>query len=258
MAENWGPGVSRTLSALARQFTNVVWQADKPPLDSELNLMSQIEWESLSNVVRSQVHSGFFLDPTRAREDYEVDPLWTNQFAIGVPAVVDLIEEAEPVLIAAVNGWVFPVAGTQIDSVKNRIALYPPPSTDARTDFVFLEVWRTIVAPNPSTVNKPTAATIWKYGNVEFGGTNITDDIEDPSIGFETTERVQLQYRIRVVGSGDGLGTSIDLSNYPDGLDDPQIRAQAQRPRPCSRTSSTTCVRSLETPRCGVRATATT
>ena len=232
MAENWGPGVSRTLSALARQFTNVVWQADKPPLDSELNLMSQIEWESLSNVVRSQVHSGFFLDPTRAREDYEVDPLWTNQFAIGVPAVVDLIEEAEPVLIAAVNGWVFPVAGTQIDSVKNRIALYPPPSTDARTDFVFLEVWRTIVAPNPSTVNKPTAATIWKYGNVEFGGTNITDDIEDPSIGFETTERVQLQYRIRVVGSGDGLGTSIDLSNYPDGLDDPQIRAQGTATSP--------------------------
>jgi hypothetical protein len=232
MAENWGPGVSRTLSALARQFTAVVWQADKPPLDSELNLMSQIDWESLSSVVRSQVHSGFFLDPTRAREDYEVDPLWTNQFAIGVPAVVNTVEEAEPVLIAAVNGWVFPIAGTQIDSVKNRIALYPPPTTDTRTDLVFLEVWRTIIAPNPSTANKPTAATIWKYGNVEYGGTNVTDDLEDPSIGFATTERVQLQYRIRVVGSGDGLGTSVDLANYPDGIDDPQVRAQGTAASP--------------------------
>jgi hypothetical protein len=189
--------------------------------------MSQIEWEALSSTVRAQVHSGFFMDPTRAREDYAVNPLWANQFVIGVPATVSAVEELEPVLIAAVNGWVFPVAGTRevSGSIQNRIALNPPPSTDSRTDFVFLEVWRTLIAPNPSLVNKPSASTLWKYGNTEFGGVNITDDLEDPSIGFETTERVQLQYRIRVVGSGDGLGTSIDLSNYPDGLDDPQVRA---------------------------------
>jgi hypothetical protein len=199
--------------------------------------MSQIDWENLSILVRSQVHSGFFLDPTRAREDYEVNPLWANQFAIGIPAVVNAVEEQDPVLIASVNGWVFPVAGTKIDaSVRNRIALSPPPTTDSRTDFVFLEVWRTLVAPNPSTVNKPTAATLWKYGNVEFGGTNITDDLEDPSIGFETTERVQLQYRIRVIGSGDGLGTSVDLANYPDGLDDPQVRAQGTAVAPTAFT----------------------
>lgn len=226
--ENWGPGVSRTLNAIARQFTAVVWQADKPPLDSELNLMSQIDWENLREAVRSQVHSGFFLDPTRAREDYFVDPLWTNQFQLSVPPVppIDEDPEQEPILIAAVNGWIFPVTGTRFDGVANRVALNPPPTTDSRTDFVFLEVWRTIVKPNPSTVNKPTAATLWKYGNVEFGGTNITDDLEDPAIGFETTDRVQLQYRIRVVGSGDSLGVSVDLANYPDGLDDPQVRAQ--------------------------------
>lgn len=226
MTENWGPGVSRTLSAYARSFTAVVWQRDKPPLDSELNLMSQIEWETLAEAVRAQVHSGFLIDPTRARGDYEVNPLWANQFAIGVPATVSSVEEADSVLLAAVNGWVFPVAGTRIDSVKNRIALSPPPTTDSRTDFVFLEVWRTLVSPNPSTVNKPTAGFLWKNGNVEYGGTNIVDDIEDPAIGFETTKRVQLQYRIRVVGSGDALGTSVDLANYPNGLDDPQVRAQ--------------------------------
>jgi len=237
MAENWGPGVTRTLSALSRQFMGVVWHPDAPPLDSELNLMSQIDWENLSSVVRSQVHSGFFLDPTRAREDYEVNPLWSNQFAIGVPAVVDGSPEQEPVLIASVNGWVFPVAGTRIaDSVRNRIALYPPPSTDSRTDLIFLEVWRTLISPNPSTTNKPTASTIWKYGNVEFGGVNITDDIEDPSMGFRTTKRVQLQYRIRVVGSGDSLGVSVDLSNYPDGLDDPQVRGQGAASTPTSFT----------------------
>jgi hypothetical protein len=228
--ENWGPGVSRTLSALARSFTAVVWQDAKPPLDSELNLIAQVDWENLREAVRSQVHSGFFVDPTRAREDFATDPLWTNQFEIGVTATIDDNEEASPVLLAAVNGWIFPVAGTRINDARNRIALNPPPSTDSRTDFVFLEVWRTIVKPNPSITNKPTAATLWTYGNVEFGGTNIADDLEDPAIGFETTDRVQLQYRIRVVGSGDSLGVSVDLANYPDGLNDPQVRARGASP----------------------------
>jgi len=233
MAENWGPGVSRTLSAIARQFNGVVWQADKPPLDSELNLMSQVDWENLSNVVRSQVHSGFLLDPTRAREDYGTDPLYNNLFTIGNPAVVDGDEENSPVLLALVNGWVVPVAGTDdAGGVANRVRLYPPPSTDARTDFVFLEAWRTLVAPNPSTANKPNASELWKYGNVEFGATNVPDDLEDPAIGFETTERVQLQYRIRVVGSGVGFGSSVDLTTYPDGMTDPNVLGQGTASAP--------------------------
>lgn len=233
MTESWGPGVSRTLSAVARQFNGVVWAADKPPLDSELNLMAQISWENLSNLVKSQVHSGFLLDPTRAREDYGTDLLYTNQFTLGNPSSVNGDEENSPILLALVNGWVVPVAGTlSADGVRNRVTLYPPPSTDARTDFVFLEVWRTLVAPNPSVANKPSASELWKYGNVEFGGTNLTDDLEDPAIGFETTERVQLQYRLRVLGSGSGFGTSVDLATYPDGLGDPQVLGQGTSATP--------------------------
>lgn len=232
MAEYFGPGVSQTLSAAARQFTAVVWQMDKPPLDAELNLMSQMEWESLSETVRSQVHSGFFLDPTRCEGDYLTDSLYANQFFLAPPATVNMVEDASPGLIAVVNGWVFPVAGTDNATAANRIRLYPPPTTDSRTDFVFLEVWQTLVSPNPSTVNKPDAANIYKYGNTQYGGANITDDLEDPSIGFETTKRVQLQYRIRVMGSGDSGGTSIDLANYPDGLTDPQVLGQGTAASP--------------------------
>ena len=237
MSESFGLGVSRTLSAFARKFSAVVWQDGKPPLDSELNLMSQIDWENLSEEVRSRVHSGFFLDPTRCESDYLTDPLNANQFILSPPAVVG-VEEAAPVLYAAVNGWVFPVAGTDspevsgTDSVANRIRLSPPPTTAARTDFVFLEVWRTLVSPNPSTVNKPDASQVWKFGNTQYGGTNLTDDLEDPSIGYETTKRVQLQYRFRVVGSGDSSGVSIDLVNYPDGLTDPNVRAQGTAASP--------------------------
>lgn len=224
MAQDFGNGVTRTLSASGRQFQVVVWQTGKPPLDSELNLVMQADWERVANVVRSQMPSGWLLDPFNSDSDFVTNEAWANFFKIGNPGSGD----ESPVMWANVNGWVVPVSGTDVldGDTSNRINLFPPPSSDARIDFVFLEVWLAQVAPNPSDVNKPSASTIYKYGNVEFGGTNISDDLQDPAIGYETTERVQLQYRLRVVGSGTGLGDSIDLSSYPDGLDDPNVLAQ--------------------------------
>jgi len=199
MAQDFGNGVSRTLSAKDRQYQIVVWQANKPPLDSELNLIGQVEWEREAEKVRSAMHSGFLLDPMQSDKDFQSNVAWSNWFKLGRPEQ----DGKSPVLYANVNGWLVPVSGTETmgTDTSNRINLFPPPSTETRVDFVFLEVWQAQIAPNPSTQNKPNAQTIWKYGNVEFGGTNIVDDIEDPTIGFETTERVQLQYRIRVVGS---------------------------------------------------------
>jgi hypothetical protein len=228
MPESFGNGVSRTLSALNRQFQAVTWQANKPPLDSELNLMAQVEWERLGNLVRAQAHSGFLADPMQASNDFVTSPDYSNFFRLGnVP-----VGFQAPAMWANVNGWVIPVTGVAINGVTNQVNLWPPPASDARIDFVFLEVWLTSVAPNPSTVNKPSATTIYKYGNTQFGGVNVVDDIEDPAIGFETTERVQLQYRIRVFGQGTGLGTSVALNVYPDGLDDPSVKAQGTAAAP--------------------------
>ena len=78
MALDYGTGVSRTLTAIERQFGAVVWQKGKPPLDSELNLMSQIDWERLSQLVRSVMPSGFLLDPTRTIEDFQFSPNSSN------------------------------------------------------------------------------------------------------------------------------------------------------------------------------------
>jgi hypothetical protein len=225
MAEDFGNGVTRTLSALARQFTSVVWQAGKPPLDSELNLMGQIDFESLRSTVHSQVHSGFFRDPCRP-QDFRFLPGWSNHFYMGSGS------SPSDIGYAAVNGMVIPVSGAWTSEVNSRIRLNPPPQTDSRTDLVFLEVWRTLVAPNPSVENKPAAGYVHMYGNTEFGGSNIPDDIEDPAIGFETTERVQVQYRIRVYGSMGASGESAALDLYPDGLEDPGILAQGAAAAP--------------------------
>ena len=230
MSIDFGNGVSRTLSAVARQFETVVWQADKPPLDSELNLMSQVDMERVANAVRSSMHSGFMADPLVADTDFVVSPAHANRFFFGRQAV----GEQAPILWANVNGWLVPVTGTLVPDgdTSNQVNLFPPPSSDTRIDLVFLEVWLAQVAPNPSTLNKPSATTLYKYGNTLFGGTNLPDDLEDPTVGFETTERVQVQYRLRVYGSGSGLGASVDLSRYPDGLGDPNVLGRGSSASP--------------------------
>lgn len=231
MAQDFGNGVSRTLSASERKFLQTVWQASKPPLDSELNLVAQIGSEAQREAIQAEMHSGFFSDPMMADADFVTNDNWSNWFKFGRPATET---SSAPFMWANVNGWVIPVTGTGVadGDTSNRVNLFGPPSTDSRIDLVFLEVWQAQVAPNPSTANKPSASTVYKYGNSEFGGTNIPDDIQDPTIGFETTERVQLQYRLRVVGSGTGLGDSIDLAQYPDGLDDPNVIAQGTQAAP--------------------------
>ena len=238
MALDFGSGVSRSLSPLERAFSHVIWQKGKPPLDSELNLMGSVELERFRQYVASVMPSGFFMDPTRAFDDYQFDQQWANHFHLGVPrAPVGTLETAEtqPVVWANVNGWIIPVAGTSTTGtadLHNVIKLYPPPESDSRIDFLFLEVWSTIVQPNPSTVNKPTASTLWKYGNVKHGGLNVADDIEDPTVGSETTKRVQVQYRLRVYGEGLGLGASVNLAVHPDGLTDPNILGQGAASSP--------------------------
>lgn len=233
MAESWGTGVSRTLSAIERQFQAVIWQDGKPPLDSELNLMAQIDWERLANYVRSQMPSGWLIDPMRADDDYLTNKKWSNLFKLGKVTA----NNAGPVMWVNVNGWIVPIAGTSVSTdgdLTNFIKLNPPPATDQRADLVFLEVWQCAVAPNTSTANKPSATTIYKYGNTQYGGTNVTDDLEDPEIKFETTERVQVQYRIRVHGSGAGGGTNVTLKKYPAGLDDLNVYGQGAGASPQS------------------------
>lgn len=241
MSLDFGSGVSRTLDAIKRQFSSVVWQAGKPPLDSEFNLGDQISWENLRQLVKALMPSGFVMDPTRSLDDFQFNPQWTNLFKFGNPRVpLGTLEsqEQDPVIWANVNGWIIPVVGSQIEEegdLSNWIKLYPPPETDRRIDFLFLEAWQCRVDPNPSTVNKPTASTLWKYGNVLYGGTNLPDDLEDPTIGVETTGRIQVQYRLRVHGGeASGVGGSVSLSVYPDGLGDPYIYGQGTATSPVS------------------------
>lgn len=232
MSNNYGPGVSRVLVPQGTAYLSVIHQAGKPPMDAEFNLLQDLasEWTRIAQVRGTP--SGWLGNETNVLADYQTNATWSNWFKFGRQRT----GETQSVMWAVVNGWLVPVTGTRTGTppgspndtdTTNVIALDPPPSSagDYRTDFTFLEVWLARIPPNPSTQNKPASSAVYRYGNVEGGFTFISDDLVDPSLGFETSERVQLQYRIRVVK---GLTA---LSSYPDGFE-PAIKAQGAQATP--------------------------
>jgi len=227
MGDNFGTGVSRVLDPKQANFSLVLWQQGKPPLDSELNLLQQLSQDWRQQLVLRGSPSGFLGNETNPSKDFLTNPIWSNWFQFGRQRT----GETRSIMWANVNGWLIPVSGTKTGTPPgspnnadtwNKIALDPPPSNsgDFRADFVFLEVWQARIPPGPSSLNKPSSSGIYRYGNVEGGFSFLADDIQDPAIGVETTQRVQIQYRIRVVK---GL---IGLATYPSGFDPTIVKAQ--------------------------------
>jgi hypothetical protein len=122
--------------------------------------------------------------------------------------------------IAWVNGWRVLIQGSSSSDENNIIVLQDPPTIGTRVDFIFLEVWRKLIYPSD---------TIYKHGNVLYGGTNYSNDLIDPAMGIETSLRIQLQYRIRVA--------SADIESYPDGFDPNLVFVQGPLPEPITTCS---------------------
>jgi len=225
-----GAGVSRFIGDRDRQYAGVVFQAVKPPLDSELNLAAFIDLESKAEEVRSRVASGWLMDELNPRVDFFTNQDWSNQFYFGKQQTGELRNLAW----AVVNGWLVPVSGTRTGQPPlaandvdywNKIQLNPPSTSTGgnRAEFIFLETWleRIDVDPAPPGVapGKPQRGYIYRFGNVESGFSNLPDELVDPDINYETTKRVQVQYRIRVVAD-------VNLVQYSEGFDPTIVFAQ--------------------------------
>lgn len=237
MTEYFGPGVSRVLESADTQYALTIWQKGKPPTDADLNLSQTLNGDAGRNAVQRDMPSGFLGNETNTQADFLTNSAWSNWFKFGTQRS----GEQRSVMWANVNGWLIPVVGTRTGTppgspndtdTPNVIALDPPPSNsgDFRIDYAFLEVWMARVQPNPSTTNKPAANAIYRYGNVEGGASFLPDDLVDPEIGFETNQRVQVQYRVRVVK---GL---VGLTSNPDGFDPVVVKAQGAAATPTSFT----------------------
>ena len=224
--DKYGIGVSRVLDAAQTQYAGVVWQIGRPPLDSEHNFVGQLQSYALQQSL-SKTPSGWLGNETNTSGPYVTNENWSNWFQFGRQRT----GEKAAIEWALVNGWLVPVTGTKTGAPPgspnntdtfNKITLSPPPANagDARADFVFLEVWKALVAPAPSVTNKPSASGMYRYGNVEGGYSYLVDDLIDSDVGSETTLRVQIQYRIRVQP---GI---VGLTSYPDGFDPTVVKAQ--------------------------------
>ena len=71
--------------------------------------------------------------------------------------------------------------------------------------------------------NKPSQSTIYRNGCVQAPApVNLVDDIEDTLVGSETTERIQVQWRIRVTGTTE----NVNYQAQPFGFENANVVAQ--------------------------------
>ncbi len=224
-----GSGVSRTIDNRDRSFAAVVFEEDSPPLDSEMNLISLMDLESRAEEVRSRVASGWLMNESGPRPDFVTSPTYSNRMYFGRQQS----GEVRNISWAVVNGWPIPVAGTKTGlpplaandiEYWNRIDLNPPSTSTGgnRAELVFLEAWLERIDVDPplgTSPGKPIRGYIYKFGNVEGGFSYLPDDLLDPDINYETSKRVQIQYRIRVV-------PDINLIQNPEGFDPSLVFAQ--------------------------------
>lgn len=212
--KNYGPGASGYLEPDGRNWETTVYQASKPILDKELNLIQDAEQSALLTLQRRSFPSGWLSDNFLNAS--------TSDLVDTSSPTANILKT--PLLWAAVNGWLIRVSNTNNNAGLNRISLGTGPvgAGSKRTDFAFLEVWRRLLPAAPTATGKSAAGRIWRDGNVKIASgddltLNYADDILDGNVGAETTKRVQIQYRIRVV--------SVDLFTYAFGLNSPSVVA---------------------------------
>lgn len=212
--KNLGPD-NTYLDPTDKSFETVVFKKGKPVSHAELNLIQDIQGDYNAETLKRLMPSGFLTGDFSSNnyEDYEFGVEANTFELIGKPKV-------------HVNGWIIPLEYTgTVDAGKNKIELPGPIATagNISVDFVFLEVWRSLVEADPSTDNKPAANKIWPHGNVLApSATWLDDDILDPPINTTispevTTRRVQIQYALR---------TSRLNSETRDGYSDVNVLAQ--------------------------------
>lgn len=219
-SKNFGPGVSGYLNPDARAWETTVFQAGKPVLDKELNLQQDVDIGAGQQVLRQLMPSGWIAEDFLSTSDMAT--------AIFTPNLLANIYEF-PELLAHVNGWVVRVNFTESGG-DNALDIGAPPvgAGIKRTDLVILEVWRKLISAAPSLDGKSPSGRIWRNGNVKIGAANdavlnLPDDIQDGTLGIESTKRVQIQYRLRVI-------QGVDLFAFPYGLDDPTVVANTVPP----------------------------
>ncbi len=173
--------VSRSLKVGDRSFQTVVTQSGKAVVDSEYQLMQDADQHAKSILNQFQAPSGWLRGQTRhdGYDDYitETSPAINDDTQVPgtyidpTPGPGVLVNSfVMPRLVAQVAGMPVVVEYTNTrDAGYNLITLeepdvFPgPPDIVKRTDFVFLEVWKALVAPS---VASKGSVTVVNFANI--------------------------------------------------------------------------------------------
>jgi len=182
-----------------------IWQKNKPWLSHENNHMVAAVLEFIRQTHKGLVGSGFI-----------------QAGAFSFPGASDnIFRMAESRVV--IDGIALHI-GDPDNSQLNIIDCGAPPGAGTRDDLVFLEMWAVEVAPDGATHGDDS---VYKQGGVD--NSTYTNDIQDTDIANlgveETTRRMQLRWRIRVVND-------VDFATYPSGLLDPAVLAQGEEAAP--------------------------
>jgi hypothetical protein len=183
--------VSRNLRPGDRSFEQVVFESGKPYLDADRNLSQDVVTDAIRRLRRMQVASGFLRGATHP-DSYDDFILETAPAAFwgGAGGNANILADGTPI-----NAFLLPrldavVAGlpVRIEYTTSHIDGYgvvdlqPPtpystPATIKRTDFVFLEVWLSLVAPSPAakgTVQVVDSTQLVPGDQILIGGVPLT------------------------------------------------------------------------------------
>ena len=221
---DYGLDVSRTLPIRDTSFIGTVHLKLTPSVDAEHNLDTDLADFNASQRARLMAFSGVINRRASGHDKVFISTL-DSEFVgnYGLHPNEFAIQNCD----VFVNGWSIPIRGSRVnggnfddlDWLSIELPTAPAPSPLSRQDLVYLEVWRALIYPTPSAVNKPSASEVFRHGNVQYAGANLADDLIQPDIGARTSLRTQLQYRIRVA-------PGVDFEAYPDGINDPNVYAQ--------------------------------
>lgn len=149
MNQYLGKNVSHIFGSEGYNYSKVVFNNGRPPLDAELNLLQELQ-ENLARRSTMEMPSGWisFRDFATGRSSSLSDAFLTQSPAGAIPE------------IALVNGWPLIVTNTGSEEpFVNKIDLSGAPLTKgSRVDGVFLEAWRAVVSDEFKDITQPASA----------------------------------------------------------------------------------------------------
>lgn len=192
-------GLSRVLSPNNRNFGLVAFQQAKPILDSELNLMQQIQNKLRADILRTIMSSGIISMDVQAGITDKKNTLRISG------------------AMACVNGWLLTLSGSNRNDAASDIVFPAAPNSGSREDLAFVECWFEEVAPSGSPEDDDE--NVYRYGGIASG--TLANDLQDNVAGAETTRRIQLRWNFRTV-------TDVNFTTYPKGVDNgDRVKARA-------------------------------